>query len=435
MNKCIKVTLKSCEEFQYTEIKKIIKDMQYANYKALNNAMSMLYSYDRIKEQIKTIYSEKIEDKTVFGKSYSAYIENRMNEDMDGFLSNNVAQTRQFVTNQYNTDKKKGLLKGNVAISTFKRENPLIIHNGSFKLRNINSYAVEIGLFNKEKQKEMNVKRINFNIDKIDNSKKQTINKIINGEYKQGSAQLKVTDKGKIELIISFSFEIKKDNRLLENKILGVDLGVTNVATMSVYDTTLEEWERLSYKESIIDGTELIHYRQKIEARNKQMSIASKNVGTGRIGHGYKTRMKPLEKTRNKVNKFRDTYNHKTSRYIVDLALKYKCAIIQMEDLSGFSEEQSESLLRNWSYYDLQQKVKYKADEVGIEVIFVNPKYTSKRCSKCGNIHLENRDCKNNQSKFECKMCGYKENADINASKNISIPFIDEIISETDILN
>ena len=106
-----------------------------------------------------------------------------------------------------------------------------------------------------------------------------------------------------------------------------------------------------------------------------------------------------------------------------------------MEDLSGFSEEQSESLLRNWSYYDLQQKVKYKADEVGIEVIFVNPKYTSKRCSKCGNIHLENRDCKNNQSKFECKMCGYKENADINASKNISIPFIDKIISETDILN
>jgi IS605 OrfB family transposase len=434
MNKCIKVILKSCDEFEYNQIKQMIKDMQYLNYKALNNAMSMLYSYDRIKEQIKTIYGDKVEDKAIFGKSYNAYIENRMNEDMIGFSSGNIAQTRQFVNNQYNTDKKKGLLKGNVSISTFKRENPIIIHNKSFKLRNMNSYTVEIGLFNTAKQKELNVKRLNFIIDKIDSNKKQTINKIINGEYKQGSAQLKITNKGKIELTISFSFEVKKEDNLQKNKILGVDLGITNVATMSVYNTDFEDWERISYKESLIDGTELIHYRQKIEAKNRQLSISSKNVGDGRIGHGYKTRMKPLEKTRNKVNKFRDTYNHKTSRYIVNLALKYKCAVIQMEDLSGFTEEQSESLLKNWSYYDLQQKVKYKAEEVGIEIVFINPKYTSKRCSKCGNIHLDNRDCKNNQSKFECKVCGHKENADINASKNISIPFIDKIISETELL-
>ncbi|MGU8478329.1 hypothetical protein ACV3R5_14945 [Clostridium perfringens] len=38
-----------------------------------------------------------------------------------------------------------------------------------------------------------------------------------------------------------------------------------------------------------------------------------------------------------------------------------------MEDLSGFSEHQSESLLKNWSYYDLQEKTKYKALEHNIE--------------------------------------------------------------------
>ena len=104
---------------------------------------------------------------------------------------------------------------------------------------------------------------------------------------------------------------------------------------------------------------------------------------------------------------------------------------IQMENLSGFSEEQTESLLKNWSYYDLQNKITYKANEKGIEVRLINPKYTSKRCSRCGNIHIDNRNCKKDQANFTCQICGHKENADINASKNISIPYIDEIIKET----
>ena len=130
----------------------------------------------------------------------------------------------------------------------------------------------------------------------------------------------------------------------------------------------------------------------------------------------------------------RRLYNHKVSKYVVELAEKNKCATIQMEDLSGATKEVNDTFLKSWSFCDLQQKIIYKAKEKGINVIKINPQYTSKRCSKCGCIHEDNRDCKNNQSKFECKICGYKENADINASKNISIPHIDTIIKETEIL-
>lgn len=48
---------------------------------------------------------------------------------------------------------------------------------------------------------------------------------------------------------------------------------------------------------------------------------------------------------------------------------------------------------------------------------------------------MENRDCKKDQADFTCKICGHKENADINASKNISIPYIDKIIENTEILS
>ena len=98
--------------------------------------------------------------------------------------------------------------------------------------------------------------------------------------------------------------------------------------------------------------------------------------------------------------------------------------------MSGFSDIQTESLLRNWSYYDLQNKIKYKASEVGISVVLVNPYCTSLRCNRCGCIDTENRDCKKNQEKFECVVCKHKENADINASKNIAMPNIADIIKE-----
>ncbi|MDM0581916.1 transposase [Clostridium perfringens] len=211
---------------------------------------------------------------------------------------------------------------------------------------------------------------------------------------------------------------------------MGIDLGITKVATMSIYDIEKHKYKEMYWKDQTIDGTELIHYRQKIEARRKSLSIASKWASDNAIGHGYKRRMKKANNIGDKYNRFKDTYNHKVSRYIVDLAYKHGVKTIQMEDLSGFSEHQSESLLKNWSYYDLQNKIKYKAEEKGINTIFINPQYTSKRCSKCGNIHEENRDCKNNQAKFECIICGHKENADINASKNIAIPYIDKIIKE-----
>lgn len=218
--------------------------------------------------------------------------------------------------------------------------------------------------------------------------------------------------------------------KLNKNRILGVDLGIVNTATMSVYDSNTGEYIKIPWKERIIDGTELIHIRQKIYARRRALSIQSKWAGESRIGHGRKKRMQPVDKIGDKYARFRDTYNHKISRYIVNLAIKYGCGTIQMEDLSGFTESQQERLLKEWAYYDLQEKTRYKAEEVGIEFKLKNPKYTSKRCNKCGCIDDRNRDCKNNQAKFVCVNCGHEDNADINASNNLALPNIEELIEE-----
>lgn len=307
-----------------------------------------------------------------------------------------------------------------------------MIHNKSYSIyQELSLLCFEIGLFNLPKQKELNVKRLKFIAVNPDASSQVILNRIISGEYKQGAAQLGFNKKNKLMLTISYSFDSAPIKDLKSSRIMGIDLGITKVATFSIYDIDSDQYIRTSYKESILDGKELIHFRQKLEARKRSMSIASKWASNNKCGHGYKQRTRDANALNDKVARFRDTYNHKVSRYIVDMAIKYKCSAIQLEDLSGFNEAQSESLLKNWSYYDLQQKIVYKANEVGIEVNFINPRYTSKRCNKCGCIHTENRDCKKDQSKFECITCGHTDNADINASKNIALPNIEQLIKES----
>ena len=432
--KCIKIAIDYIKDnnISKNDFFKELKDIQYKTWLACNRAMTYFYTNDMQNLIQKDIGMPKENDKDIYGKSFGAWVENRMNEIMKGCLSNNVAQTRQFVSNRYGQDKKNGLLKGNVTLSQFKRDIPVIIHNKAYSIIDTSKgLGIEVSFFNKEKQKELNVKKIKFLFPKLDGSSKAILIRLMDKSYKQGSIQISYNQrKKKWMFAISYTFDIKQEKELDDNLVMGIDLGITNVATMSIFDATREEYKPIYWKERIIDGTELIHYRQKIEARRKSLSIASKWASDVAIGHGYKRRMKKANSIGDKYNRFKDTYNHKVSRYIVDLA--YKCGIktIQMENLSGFSEHQSESLLKNWSYYDLQNKIKYKANEKGIDVIFINPRYTSKRCSACGNIHEDNRNCKDNQAKFECVICGHKENADINASKNIAIPYIDKIIDE-----
>ena len=97
-----------------------------------------------------------------------------------------------------------------------------------------------------------------------------------------------------------------------------------------------------------------------------------------------------------------------------------------MENLTGINTD--EKFLKNWTYYDLQQKIEDKAKEIGIKVIKIKPNYTSQRCNKCGYIHKENRI---NQS-FKCKKCSLEVNADYNAAKNIATLGIEKIIEDTE---
>ena len=425
----IQINFSNDNTINKSSFNKLFNDLKYGVWKASNRAITYLYSNDMQNLIQKDVGLPKQEDKDIFGKSFGAWIENRMNEIALISNSGNMAQQRAFVVNRYKQDKKNGLLKGDVTLTSFKRDLPIIIHNKSYKIIDSSGFNIEIGLFNKSIQKEYGIKRILFSLPKLNSNTKQILRRIESGEYKQGTAQLKYdSKKKKYFLTISFSFEINKIKELDDNLTMGVDLGITNVATISIFDINKEEYLNLKWSERVLDGSDLNRARTRIEQLRRELYRATKYFSNGAVGHGYKRRCKKPMEIGDKISRIKDTFNHKISKYIVDLAFKYNVKTIQLEDLSGFSEAQENIFLKSWSYFDLQSKIKYKALEKGIEVVMINPKYTSKRCNRCGSIHKDNRDCKSDQAKFKCVVCGHEDNADINASKNIAIPYIDKII-------
>jgi len=67
-------------------------------------------------------------------------------------------------------------------------------------------------------------------------------------------------------------------------------------------------------------------------------------------------------------------------------------------------------------WHEFRRQLEYKLSWSGGELILISPKYTSQTCSICRFTDKENRKT---QMSFCCLKCGHKENADINAAKNI----------------
>jgi len=132
--------------------------------------------------------------------------------------------------------------------------------------------------------------------------------------------------------------------------------------------------------------------------------------------HGKYRKVKEIKNRESRV--VRDL-NNKVSRKIVDEA-KGSGKGIKLELLEGIRKttKQARSFryaLHSWSFYQLERMIEYKAKLLGVPVAYVDPAYTSQTCSRCGLVGDRNGKV------FKCPSCGHVENADVNASFNISV--------------
>ena len=67
-------------------------------------------------------------------------------------------------------------------------------------------------------------------------------------------------------------------------------------------------------------------------------------------------------------------------------------------------------------WHKLQLALENVARCTGTTIVKVPAAYTSQRCSACRTVDPESRE---SQAVFRCTTCGYEENADVNAAKNV----------------
>jgi len=136
---------------------------------------------------------------------------------------------------------------------------------------------------------------------------------------------------------------------------------------------------------------------------------------------GTKSAKKLLKRISGKENRFQKDVNHCISKQIVNMPFD----TFVIEDLSIHTKKENgkrfNSILSGWSWYQLETFLKYKADLLGKRVEYVDARYTSQKCSCCGHIEKGNRE---SQSQFHCVKCGFRLNADLNASRNIKNNFV-----------
>uniref|UniRef100_A8GGC7 Transposase, IS605 OrfB family n=1 Tax=Serratia proteamaculans (strain 568) TaxID=399741 RepID=A8GGC7_SERP5 len=210
---------------------------------------------------------------------------------------------------------------------------------------------------------------------------------------------------------ISVQTEYEADESVhTSTSMVGLDAGVAKLATLS--DGTIFEPVN-SFK---INQNKLARLQREMNRKVK-------------FSNNWKKAKRKVQNLHSRIGNIRRDYLHKVSTTI-----SKNHAMIVIEDLkvSNMSksavgtESQPGGNVRAKSglnrsildqgWYELRRQLEYKQFWRGGQVLAINPAYTSQKCACCGHTAKENRQ---SQSQFECLVCGYTANADINGARNI----------------
>jgi IS605 OrfB family transposase len=198
-----------------------------------------------------------------------------------------------------------------------------------------------------------------------------------------------IFNKQKQQFFVCLNFE-KENPDTKDGEVLGIDRGLRNIVSCS--------------NGHEVSGKNRNRIKRKRAYQRKQLQTK----GTRSAKH----RLRCLSQ---KEKRFSLNENHIIAKELV--GLEYQIFIL--EKLSKMNKKKYgkrfNRKIANWSYYQLEQILKYKAEELGKRVEYVDPRYTSQRCNCCGCIDRDNR----HGESFCCKECGHTDDADLNAAKNI----------------
>ena len=217
--------------------------------------------------------------------------------------------------------------------------------------------------------------------------------------YKFGTAKL-VNKHGKYFLHIPVTYDVRESDISDICNVVGIDRGINFV--VATYDS--------KHKSGFVSGKAIKQKRANYSRLRKELQM--------RHTPSSRRRLKAIGQ---RENRWMQDINHQVSKALVENNPKH--TLFVLEDLSGIRNATERVKTKNryvsvsWSFYDLEQKLIYKAKQNQSSVIKVDPRYTSQCCPCCGHVEKSNRNKKIHL--FTCKKCGYKSNDDRIGAMNL----------------
>lgn len=185
---------------------------------------------------------------------------------------------------------------------------------------------------------------------------------------------------------ITFMFELPDVPKQDHGRTAGIDIGMT---TAFAFSDGVHQWQ----SQKCVHGHDLASIFRKI-GRKKKGSRA-----------------------------FREACQHRTN-YINQQINKLPLDGIKQINIEEIRHmrrgKRSSRYMSHFTYAAIFERLKLVSEDRGVLINEVNPAFTSQRCSACGWTRKVNRARK----KFQCGKCGYKADADLNASANLSLDLV-----------
>ena len=216
---------------------------------------------------------------------------------------------------------------------------------------------------------------------------------------KLGTAKL-VQSCGHWFLHIPVTMNVPDWQKSSNQHIVGIDRGLRQI--MTIYDecgnTKFFSGKSIAYKRK-----KFAYLRQQLQSK------------------GTKSAKRHLRKLGQRENRWMSDVNHQLSKTLVDYYGSNTLFVIEnLQDVTFERKRADKSAthdLHSWSFFDLANKLTYKAHEQGAEVLTVSAAYTSQRCPKCGQIRKDNRN--HRLHLYKCDHCGFTTNDDRIGAMNL----------------
>lgn len=223
---------------------------------------------------------------------------------------------------------------------------------------------------------------------------------------------------------LSIAYEVSDVSVELTDSVIGVDLGIKTLATLSTGDVI----ENINKSYRVKQLEKQLRREQRHLARQLQANI--KGYTTTAKGGRRPTYKRSLDLCSNiqntkrkikllyrKLSSIRLNHVHQATSHIVKQLPKG----VVIEDLNVRGMMKNKHLakhVQNSMFYEFRSQLEYKCSKYGIQLVVADRFYpSSKACSCCGFIKS---DLKLNDRVYRCNSCGLEIDRDLNAAENLA---------------